>query len=181
MVYNFAGEREWIPKHDGGDIGEFLRISQYWVMYAEPPKSSVVTTIVGYSTTTTSNSNSEGEEEEQEQQYYVDVMLALKTKQWNNWKPGAPDDDDEALQTVVSPRWERALDQWGSRKDRTRATLLLQRLCHHDAVPESKSKQQPLQRLELTWKYYTIVLPGKPGRWKPSQTKDITLHVPCAR
>ncbi len=37
MLYDFAGNRGWITKVDNGDIGEFLRFSQFWVMFSGPP------------------------------------------------------------------------------------------------------------------------------------------------
>eukprot|EP00977_Amphora_coffeiformis_P024655 scaffold16595_cov232-Amphora_coffeaeformis.AAC.2 len=33
MIYNWLGNRGLVAKHDRGDIGEGLRLSQYWVMY----------------------------------------------------------------------------------------------------------------------------------------------------
>ena len=38
-------------------MGEFFRISQYWVMYASPPKSAVVTNILGYTRNDASDDN----------------------------------------------------------------------------------------------------------------------------
>ena len=47
MIYNFCNERSIIPKYDSGDIGEFLRISQYWVMYGTVGSASHTTRITG--------------------------------------------------------------------------------------------------------------------------------------
>jgi len=40
MLYDFSGNRGWIKKVDNGDVGEFLRFSQFWVMFSGPPKSA---------------------------------------------------------------------------------------------------------------------------------------------
>lgn len=40
MLYDFSGNRGWIKKVDSGDVGEFLRFSQFWVMYSGPPKTA---------------------------------------------------------------------------------------------------------------------------------------------
>eukprot|EP00546_Thalassionema_frauenfeldii_P016448 CAMPEP_0178898784 /NCGR_PEP_ID=MMETSP0786-20121207/2536_1 /TAXON_ID=186022 /ORGANISM="Thalassionema frauenfeldii, Strain CCMP 1798" /LENGTH=437 /DNA_ID=CAMNT_0020569567 /DNA_START=246 /DNA_END=1556 /DNA_ORIENTATION=+ len=127
MLYNFAGERKWIRKHDGGDIGEFFRISQFWVMYATPPKVSTLTTIVGY------NANKEDETTKDEtigtNEMWVDVMKGLKR---NEWKWQRFNDDTTSLATFISPRWERALSQWGSsHPEKRRARNLLKGLCEN--------------------------------------------------
>ena len=166
-VYNFCGQRGWIAKHDGGDVGEFFRISQYWVMYASPPKSAVVTNILGYTRNGASDDNDDD--------VMVDAMHGIKTGQWS--PDSSPITNETSLETVVSPRWERALDQWGRSKDRRRAQTLLKRLCHH--IPEN------IARLELIWKYYQIVGPNSDGsiqqeRWIPSRNQpDVVITVPC--
>lgn len=47
MIYNWIGNRGWIRKHDGGDIGEGLRLSQYWVMYSQGSSSLCCFCFVG--------------------------------------------------------------------------------------------------------------------------------------
>jgi len=181
MVYNFAGERRWISKHDGGDIGEFFRISQYWVMYGSPPRSSVVTTIVGYRTTNKLGHN-EGEEDElmdypgTVEEEWIDVMEGLKSNNWT-WQQHQQQ-QEESLQTVVSPRWERALDQWGKHNDKRRVKAFLRTLCRQEF--------QPMERLELRWNRYKIVPPATTsdendvaGRWLPSTSKPTVISVTC--
>jgi hypothetical protein len=166
MLYNFMGERGWIAKHDGGDIGEFFRISQYWVMYSSPPKSSVKATILGYK-----NDISDNEE-------WVDVIQGLRTNNWQwQWQSQSEENNNIDLQTVISPRWERALDQWGRSKDQVRAKYLLQRLCSHH-IPND------IERLELIWTNYKIVPPGETEgrRWIPYPTNPkIITPVSCQR
>jgi hypothetical protein len=171
------GERGWIAKHDGGDVGEFFRISKYWVMYSSPPKSSVQTTLVGYKQHTTNTDNNTDNNEE-----WVDVMQGLRTNQWE-WQSSysySSQSEERTLQTVISPRWERALDQWGRSKYQVRDKHLLQRLCSHH-IPND------IQRLELIWKNYNIVPPGETteggGRRcipNPTNPKKIT-PVSCQR
>jgi hypothetical protein len=164
MLYNFMGERGWIAKHDGGDIGEFFRISQYWVMYSSPPKTSVEATILGYKNT------SSGNEER------VDVIQGLRTNNWQ-WQSQSEENNNVDLQTVISPRWERALDQWGRSKDQVRAAYLLRRLCSHH-IPND------IERLELIWTNYKIVPPGETEgrRWIPyPTTPKIITPVSCKR
>jgi hypothetical protein len=185
MMYNFCGERGWISKHDGGDLGEFLRISQYWVMYAHPPKSAVVTTIMGYTT----SSNEDGDNDNDDTATTIDVMQGLKTGNWNTIMPptttaGAPrqdgDDDDRHFVSFISHRWERALDQWGRHRDRKRAQTLLEGLCRRRHVPES------IRRLVLRWTRYKIVPPNNNSssssdRWRPMDPPAIVVTVNCYR
>jgi hypothetical protein len=126
MAYNFCGQRGWISKHDGGDIGEFLRISQYWVMYAQPPKHAVVTNIVGYTSYLLPGDDDDDDDDDMDT---IDVMQGLKTGEWNGigMPQGAPPHEEEddgstsQLVSLLSHRWERALDQWGRRGDTKRA------------------------------------------------------------
>lgn len=177
-IYNFCGERRWIAKHDGGDIGEFFRISQYWVMYATPPKHAVVTNIVGYEYYTTDDHiHSNDNDFDRAPMFEIDIIRGLATGQWS------PIDisNVELLEMVVTPRWERALDQWGRNRDTTRARILLTRLCKKHVPPSIK-------RLKLVWKYYTIVDVGPNNqndgveidRWAPTPTRrDMVTMVQC--
>eukprot|EP00551_Chaetoceros_affinis_P008973 CAMPEP_0203672046 /NCGR_PEP_ID=MMETSP0090-20130426/7662_1 /ASSEMBLY_ACC=CAM_ASM_001088 /TAXON_ID=426623 /ORGANISM="Chaetoceros affinis, Strain CCMP159" /LENGTH=397 /DNA_ID=CAMNT_0050537269 /DNA_START=361 /DNA_END=1551 /DNA_ORIENTATION=+ len=71
MIYNFSGERKWIVKHDGGDVGEFLRFSQFWVMFSSPPKSSIhdifTGTLYKYSSGSNNDHNATGTVRESEE------------------------------------------------------------------------------------------------------------------
>ena len=65
MFYDFGGNRGWYAKLDHGDIGEFMRFSQYWVMYNSPPISSSSILFLGTlqqntDTTTTISKNVDG-------------------------------------------------------------------------------------------------------------------------
>lgn len=117
MIYNWAGNREWIEKHDNGDIGEGLRLSQYWVMYARVSPVTATSQLIGR----TSDSRQ------------IDLYHYIKTK----------GEEVEALpeNTIVqdmtdrfpSPRWERAISQWSNahnRRDGARAQQLCRALCN---------------------------------------------------
>mmetsp|Transcript_24323 Transcript_24323/g.36067 ORF Transcript_24323/g.36067 Transcript_24323/m.36067 type:complete len:546 (-) Transcript_24323:26-1663(-) len=171
MIYNFAGERRWIRKHDGGDIGEFFRISQYWVMYAAPPKISTVTSIIGYRTQEEAHTTKENATIKTEM--WIDVMKGLKRNEWE-WQH--LDDDTTSLTSFVSPRWERALSQWGStHTDKRRARHLLKSLCEN-WVPSN------ITRLELTWSHYRILAPSsrennkRRQRWTPLDKSTIDVN-----
>ena len=143
MIYNFLGERGWIAKHDGGDIGELFRISQFWVMYSPPPIASSQMYVIGY----------------QDEEHWVDVLQGFKTGKWT-WQHNSMADIDlqySTLETVVSPRWERALDEWSRSEDLSRTKIFLQRLCHH--VPHE------VNGFFYIMKYWKIVPPGAEGRW----------------
>jgi hypothetical protein len=165
MVYNFAGERRWIPKLDGGDVGEFFRISQYWVMYATAPRSSVTTHILGYNKKATTGDN--GEELK-----WMDVLMAIQTGE-TQWESGSPVFSENPA--IVSPRWERALNQWGRSRDRSRIQFLLRSLCGHFAEIES---------LEFVIFHYNIVPPREDDgrRWEPHRNSpDQTIRWQCPR
>ena len=46
MAYNWCGERRWIAKHDNGDIGEFLRFNQNWLMYGPDVSRTTMATLI---------------------------------------------------------------------------------------------------------------------------------------
>jgi hypothetical protein len=156
MVYNFAGERKWITKHDDGNVGEFLRTSQHWVMYSSAPRRSCVTTIVGYS---------------QNRTRHMDVMEGIRSGRWS-WS--SPASHLPSWTHVASPRWERVLDQWAARHDKDRARIFLQYLCYFIPTDESSFIE-----LELRWLYYDIVPLGQKGRWVYMDSERVS--VPCSR
>lgn len=154
MTYNWLGERGIIRKHDSGDIGEFLRFSQHWVMYSIPPKTAVQTILVGKLT---------GNDE------YVDVWKWIQTKDSTTIV------DLEQRQSKIwtnmthiypSPRWERALDGWGQRKDIQRATYFLEKMCHEGEWTE----------LKLVWQDLQI---GGPKKRFEKRGPNIPINVKC--
>ena len=152
MLYNFGGERRWIPKHDGGDVGEFLRISQFWVMYNRAARQAKVTTVAGWN-----------QEEE-----WVDVFQGLRTNRWE-WRPKDTFESSK-LQYFVAPRWERALHQITTSSDQPRATRFLQTLCRY--VPSQ------VQSLEMRWEHYRIKRPDQLGRWNFEYAVPVRIECP---
>jgi len=123
MIYNFAGERGWIKKHDGGDVGEFLRFSQYWVMFSSLSKNSHDTILTG----TISKKNDVGFDDIEEVdvwRWMTDGQLtsidleSRKTEKWTNMTHIYP-----------SPRLERMFHQFSSSKNRKVINYFLQKLC----------------------------------------------------
>ncbi|MGH3054432.1 MAG: hypothetical protein ACRDL7_05580, partial [Gaiellaceae bacterium] len=47
MIYNWLGNRGVVAKHDRGDIGEGLRLSQFWVMYGTLGQSAHTAKLTG--------------------------------------------------------------------------------------------------------------------------------------
>lgn len=158
MIYNWCSERRWIPKFDNGDIGEFLRFSQFWVMYGRPPRNAVNTIFVGQQLNGTS---------------YYDVWhwiaspheLALV-----NYDQRTSSIWVNMTHVYPSPRWERIFDQWGGRNDISRATYFLQQFC--------KIPDQPFERLEIIWQHLRVMPPGSSKRYEKFR-QDVTVHALC--
>ena len=154
MIYNFCGERNWIAKHDGGDIGEFLRFSQYWVMFGTVPATSVHTILVG---------GIDGQE--------VDVWewiqngkvktMNLEVRQSQIWS--------NMTHVYPSPRWERIFDQWGGRRDTRRGRYFLTQLCN----------ASPFQELTLIWQHLVVMPPNSNTRFQGSSLPNTVVHVDC--
>ena len=154
MIYNFCGERTWIAKHDGGDIGEFLRFSQHWVMFGTPPTTSVHTILVG------TIDGVEVDVWEWIKNGHVEPMTleVRKSQIWTNMTHIYP-----------SPRWERIFDQWGERRDTRRGQYFLSQLC--DA--------SPFQDLTLVWQHLVVMPPNSSTRFRRSS--DTVIDVVCDR
>ena len=151
MVYNFSAERRWIPKVDGGDIGEFFRISQFWVMYGTIPRTSVTTNIIGYKKVA---SDIEGEEESvNNKEQWIDILKVLETGNSTAWVSGSSVVYSEDP-PIVSPRWERAIHQWSQRQEKRRIRYFLASLCNHFG-----STNMGIERLEFITIKYKIVVP----------------------
>ena len=154
MIYNFCGERRWIAKHDGGDIGELLRFSQYWVMFGSPPTTSVHMILTG---------TVDGEQVDVWEWIRSHHMTAMNleerlTQMWTNMTHVYP-----------SPRWERIFDQWGQRRDTRRGQYFLVQLC----------KISPFQDLTLVWQHLETMPPNSSMRFQKSDLPDTVVHVEC--
>jgi hypothetical protein len=120
MIYNFVAERHIIPKYDQGDIGEFFRISQYWVMYSTVGTIAHTTRIAGtISSRPVHSETSAGNYSVIEYEKSLDLLRFVATGGREIVSP-MPILADANLSlaslrsSVVYPtvRWERALHTW---------------------------------------------------------------------
>jgi len=83
MVYNWCGERRWIAKHDHGDIGEFLRFNQNWLMYGpDVSRTTMATLITGkVKESRTQNDNSTDSKLEPRR---LDILRAIRDNDWGS-------------------------------------------------------------------------------------------------
>ena len=152
MIYNFLGEHGVVTKHDDGDIGEFLRFSQHWVMFSVPPKTSVHAILVG---TTPNGTTTDIWKWIQSTHPLVPMNLTERQSQlWTNMTHVYP-----------SPRWERAFDGWGQEQDQVRARYFLQTLC----------RQAQFSELALIWQYLRL---GSVARFE-RRGSDLRIIIQC--
>jgi hypothetical protein len=158
MIYNFCGEHRWIPKHDHGDIGEFLRFSQHWVMYGSPPKTSVHTIIIG-------------KLKEDDLTYDVWEWIRSGRIQVTRSLPVLQNDLNSSSMTYIypSPRWERIFHQWGEKRDKRRAHYFLKSLC----------RVSPFQDLTLKWDHLIVMPPNSPSRFQYDEVRNTVIHEVC--
>jgi len=171
MVYNWCGERGWIAKHDGGDIGEFLRFSQYWVMYGQVSTMSVNTIITARLET--------------EEGRHVDVLGALRSGGWgdemNDWEYSQLREEMAENMTAryPSPRWERALYQWGDRRDVPRARRLCAQLCRIGNEKRVRLGLEQCSHVELVWQHLGILPIDSNARFRKGFVDDTVVRVDC--
>ncbi len=165
MFYDFGGNRGWYTKLDHGDIGEFMRFSQYWVMYNSPPISSssilflgTLKQNTGTSTTITKNVNvwkwirNPNKIE----------TLSLKTiSNPQEWVHGM-------THVYPSPRWERAIHGWIHNQQKL--SFFLERFC-----------LQSTNFIELTLirSNYRINSPDKSQRFQYHNNPNDTITMNC--
>lgn len=81
MVYNFCGERRWIAKHDNGDIGEFLRFNQNWLMYGpDVSRTTMATLITGKVQQSEIQSNNSTDSNLEPRR--LDILKAVRDNDW---------------------------------------------------------------------------------------------------
>jgi hypothetical protein len=162
MLYNWCGNRGWIAKHDHGDIGEGLRLSQYWVMFASVGQTAHNIHITG---TYRSMNSTQTEVDESR----IDVLHYIK---YGNDKPQDSDDFIEYDMTsrYPSPRWERALHQWTTispRQDKRRKVMqhmgnaLCLLLNEHRLSSKRRHRFPPLERIDMRIRDFPIIPPSK--------------------
>jgi hypothetical protein len=155
MLYDFAGNRKWINKFDSGDIGEFLRFSQWWVMFNGPPTTASQVMLTG---------TLEGQEhinvwEWMKTNGNIEVvdMESFEHKIWTNFTHVYP-----------SSRFERTFSEWsrtGKTADRSRH--FLNSLCH----------LFPFEKLSLRIQFLRIEPPGGSKRYTKERSDFVSEGV----
>jgi len=109
MIYNWLGNRGIAPKHDNGDIGEGLRLSQYWVMFGTVQQESKTIQLTGKMRSKAGDSNNA-----------TDAGTELTRVDLLHYISSGRDRIQEAPNHVPtdmtsrypSPRWERVLSRF---------------------------------------------------------------------
>uniref|UniRef100_A0A7S4HU90 HTTM domain-containing protein n=1 Tax=Odontella aurita TaxID=265563 RepID=A0A7S4HU90_9STRA len=121
MLYNAGGNYGIIAKHDDGDIGEFLRFNQWWVMYG-PNVGTVdkVGMMIGVIDPPIEGMNDEGGMTNTQAVQRVDLMKAIRTNDWSS--ASILDETEYAKMRQELPgnmasrfpswRWEVAMKDW---------------------------------------------------------------------
>jgi hypothetical protein len=155
MLYDFSGNRGWVRKIDHGDIGEFLRFSQYWVMFSGPSTGSYQVMLTG-----TLN----GEEN-------VNVWEWLKNGNVEVVDVEAFQENIWANMTHVypSPRVERMFSsEWPRKEKNDRSIYFLTSLC----------EVIPFTHLQITQQQLLILPPGSRKRYSKVRDDKI-IEVGC--
>jgi len=194
MFYNFAGERRWIPKHDKGDIGEALRLSQYWVMYAKVGRTAHNTILTGIYAAPVEEEEDIHQLKKDGNSRRIDLLEYIRTGRERNAEPVdfVPQDMSRRF---PSARWERALHSWASKSftnpeyGRQRGEQLGRALCrlfHQDRLRAAANDdteeegQRLLHAVELRFQHLSILPPGSDRRYAEKRAKkDTVVTVPC--
>ena len=167
MWIDCFANRGWIPKFDNGDIGEGLRLSQNWIMYATVTHTSYSTMISGIS----------------EDGHRVDLLHYLSTGVFR---------DQDPLDLVIhdmsrrypSARWERAVDQWAP-LHRARAKRASSRLCTLINQDRARQELYTFESIEVRWKRLQILPVGSTHRYAEDEAyiqdvqSDIVVRTQC--
>lgn len=170
MIYNWLGCRGWIRKHDNGDIGEGLRLSQYWVMYGSLSHNADTLKLTALV-----------DGPEYEEDVRVDLLHYIKT---GEFVPPEPSDvvPEDMSDRYPSPRWERALSQWASASDTTRGRRMLSRLCGLVNEDRQKMHLSRVKEIEMRYQHLRIRPPGSETRYlQQRRADDSVMTVECKR
>jgi hypothetical protein len=168
MMYNWCGCRGWIEKLDRGDIGEGVRLSQYWVMFGTVSHTAHNVHLHGTAHDTESNET-----------VTIDLLRFISSGERvppHERSPVSPENDGWFLPDMSdrypSPRWERALAQWAAKSDSVRARRLGQRLC--TLLPLE------LDSIQVRYTHAQIAPPGSDRRFHPAPSlPDTVVTVAC--
>ncbi len=175
MIYNFAGERKWITKHDGGDIGEFLRFSQYWVMFSSPPTKAEHVIFTGilrhHSTVGDSGDGGDVSRRRENDVKEVDVWRWISDGTFQTMDSEKRKHEIWYNMTEIypSPRVERMFDQMVSRKRYEKIKYFMNKMCINS----------PFEELRFIIQHLTVMPPSEPGRFK--MRKVTTLEESCKK
>lgn len=186
-LYNFAGERQWIRKHDNGDIGEALRLSQYWIMYASVAKSAHTTLLTGMLQSEDAVDDDDDDDADNDhQRRSIDLLEYIRTGQV---QPALSVDvvPLDMSRRYPSARWERAIHTWASQSyldpkfGRDRGEQLCRALCVL-VLRDDRAKpwNRQLQTIELRFQHSYVLPPGSTARYAPRRmVSDTVVTVPC--
>eukprot|EP00586_Coscinodiscus_wailesii_P008627 CAMPEP_0172522268 /NCGR_PEP_ID=MMETSP1066-20121228/293034_1 /TAXON_ID=671091 /ORGANISM="Coscinodiscus wailesii, Strain CCMP2513" /LENGTH=196 /DNA_ID=CAMNT_0013305255 /DNA_START=655 /DNA_END=1245 /DNA_ORIENTATION=- len=157
MLLDFGGNRGRIPKIDNGDVGEFLRFSQYWVMFTGPSVTTEQALVTG---TLTDTKNVNVYEWIKNGKVEVVDMKQFQEVAWTNMTHVYP-----------SARFERAISHWtpwraGWRPGKTKHYL------------NSLCKITPFNQLQMTFQTLEIMMPGSEKRYS-GKPKNHVVEVDC--
>jgi hypothetical protein len=175
MLLNWCGNRGWIPKFDGGDIGEGLRLSQYWVMYATVGHTSHNVYLTGI-VLEQGSLNDMGEIVPVEKEY--NVLQYIKTREWQEQDKSRIYDMSSRY---PSPRWERILYQWAASagSPRKRETRFLQKLCELVNQDRIQQKMDKLDAIEIMYQHLSIQGFGQERYARDKARPDSVYRVDC--
>jgi hypothetical protein len=184
MLYNFAGEQGWIPKHDHGDIGEGLRLSQHWGMYGTSLSTTAhATRLTGILPSDPHN--------QQDKPRRMDLLHFIASRGEIQLEPASRHVASTAMldmsRRYPSVRWERALYEWsllsythpdyGSRLGKHFARALCS-LVNQDLF--ERNRHDNLVAIEVVFSHWTVNPPGSLQRYamQPAAV-DTIISVPC--
>lgn len=195
MLYNWLGERQWIAKHDHGDIGEGLRLSQHWIVpydyYAQNDNSTVAhnSLLTGVVVAVAGGDN--------RRRRRVDLWHYLTTGRIEFTDDVVVDDDGRTVEVMVpldmsrrypSARWERALHGWAAQSmtmpeyGRERGLIFLRALCILVNQDLFAQRVEGLQEMELRFQHIHIRPPGSHRQRYDTPTRasvDTVVTVSC--
>ncbi|GKY98928.1 hypothetical protein MPSEU_000848600 [Mayamaea pseudoterrestris] len=175
MIYNWMGNRKWIPKHDHGDIGEGLRLSQYWVMYRTVGTTAHLPFLTGYC----HDDRTGVAKQHNDTLQVVDLFHYVKT---GNWKIQDP---LELLHTGMtdhfpSARWERAITQWIQQSGkRTAIKTFGRKLCTLVNSDRQNQGLPQINEVELSWIDVELMPPGSTSRYNRKKMKRHAVSATC--
>ena len=157
----WCGERGWLVKPDGGNVGEALRIGQNWIMFGPEPPVECFTWSIRAAVARAPGEGVTGEGVAGGAT--IDVLAALRTNRWHGERIestdvlGAPEAETAGQSyPFVNHRWERAFHVWASagRSDPRRLEARLRRLglalCAEGTRRRRAAGHAPLQSVEMS-------------------------------